>query len=414
MTNPISNFSAFIGLDWACKKHDVCIQIGQNGKRRFEVIPHSPEALDAWLNELHKETGGNVAVAVELTRGPIVYLLQKYPFVTVFPIHALSLARYRQAFSPSGAKDDPSDAEIALDLMLKYPSKVKPLRSSSKEVRVLSHFVEQRRLLIDDKRRQVNRLISALKQYYPQPLEWFSHRDSDLFCDFLLRWPSLQSLKRSREKTIRMFFQSRGGNAVTLTDKRINAIKSSIPLTHDEAIILAHQILVCSLVKQIKVLIENIRIYDLEIHSLFSRMPDAHIFESLPGTGPCLAPRLLAAIGDDRDRFTTAQQLQNFAGLSPVTERSGKKSWVHWRWQCAKFIRQSFVEWAAKSIYQSYWAELYYQQQREKGKSHQSAVRALAYKWARIVFSCWKTKQPYDESTYLKSLRDKKSPLLAA
>jgi hypothetical protein len=414
MENLINEFSAFIGLDWASKKHDVCVQIGCDGKRRFEVIPHSPETLDSWLGNLQKEAGGNIAVAVELTRGPIVYLLQKYSFITVFPIHALSLARYRQAFAPSGAKDDPSDAEIALDLMLKYPSKVKPLKPSSKAVRVLFHLVEQRRLLIDDKRRQVNRLINALKQYYPQPLEWFSHRDSELFCDFLLRWPSLQSLKRSRENTIRMFFQSRGGNAVKLTDKRLTAIQSAIPITHDEGVIFSHQMLVSSLVRQIKVQIENIRLYDLEIKSLFSKMPDAHIFESLPGTGPCLAPRLLAAMGDDRERFTTAQQLQNFAGLSPVTERSGKKSWVHWRWQCAKFVRQSFVEWAAKSVHQSYWAELYYQQQRKKGKSHQSAVRALAYKWARIVFRCWKTKQPYDESTYLKSLRDRNSHLLAA
>lgn len=414
MVDQTAKFSAFIGLDWANQKHDVCVQVGANGKRRFEVIKNTPEFLDSWLNELHSEVGGNIAVAVELSRGPIVYLLQKYPFITVFPIHALSLARYRQAFAPSGAKDDPTDAEIALDLMLKYPSKVKPLKPSSKEVRVLSHLVEQRRLLVEDKRRYVNRLINALKQYYSQPLEWFSHRDSDLFCDFLLRWPSLQELKRSRENTIREFFKSRGGNAVSLTEKRLEAIAAAVPLTHDEAVIQAHKRFVQSVVKQLKVTIENIHTYDLEIRTLFEQMPDAAIFNSLPGTGPCLAPRLLAAIGDDRERFSTAQQLQNFAGLSPVTERSGKKSWVHWRWQCSKFVRQSFVEWAAKSVHQSYWAGLYYQQQREKGKSHQSAVRSLAYKWTRIVFKCWKSKQLYDESKYLKSLREKNSTLLAA
>lgn len=414
MVDQTAKFSAFIGLDWANQKHDVCVQVGANGKRRFEVIKNTPEFLDSWLNELHSEFGGNIAVAVELSRGPIVYLLQKYPFITVFPIHALSLARYRQAFAPSGAKDDPTDAEIALDLMLKYPSKVKPLKPSSKEVRVLSHLVEQRRLLVEDKRRYVNRLINALKQYYSQPLEWLSHRDSDLFCDFLLRWPSLQELKRSRENTIREFFKSRGGNAVSLTEKRLEAIAAALPLTHDEAVIQAHKRFVQSVVKQLKVTIENIHTYDLEIRTLFEQMPDAAIFNSLPGTGPCLAPRLLAAIGDDRERFSTAQQLQNFAGLSPVTERSGKKSWVHWRWQCSKFVRQSFVEWAAKSVHQSYWAGLYYQQQREKGKSHQSAVRSLAYKWTRIVFKCWKSKQLYDESKYLKSLREKNSTLLAA
>jgi len=192
--------------------------------------------------------------------------------------------------------------------MLKYPSKVNPLKPSSKEVRVLSHLVEQRRLLVEDKRRYVNRLINALKQYYSQPLEWFSHRDSDLFCDFLLRWPSLQELKRSRENTIREFFKSRGGNAVSLTEKRLEAIAAAVPLTHDEAVIQAHKRFVQSVIKQLKVTIQNIHTYDLEIRTLFEQMPDAAIFNSLPGTGPCLAPRLLAVIGDDRERFSTAHQ----------------------------------------------------------------------------------------------------------
>ncbi|MFT5541776.1 MAG: hypothetical protein ACI97K_002249 [Glaciecola sp.] len=87
-----------------------------------------------------------------------------------------------------------------------------------------------------------------------------------------------------------------------------------------------------------------------------------------------------------------------------MTERSGQKSWVHWRWQCSKFVRQSFIEWSAKSVKQSYWAGWYYEQQRAKRKSHQSAERALAYKWVRIVYRCWKTRTPYDESTYLKAL----------
>jgi len=83
-------------------------------------------------------------------------------------------------------------------------------------------------------------------------------------------------------------------------------------------------------------------------------MPDVDIFSSLPGTGPCLASRLLAAFGEDRNRFLTAQEIQNYASLSPVTERSGNKERIHWRWQCAKFIRQTFIEWSAKSVQQSY------------------------------------------------------------
>jgi len=414
MSDCKDKFAAFVGLDWADKKHDVCVQIKSVDKREYHVIQHSPEAIEQWLFALHKRVKGNIAVVLETSKGPIVYALQKYSFVTVFPIHGLTLARYREAMYPSGAKDDPSDAHLALDMMLNYPSKVKPLKPSSPEVRKLNHLVEQRRMLVEDRRRSTNRLIVALKQYYPQPLEWFAHRDTALFCDFLIKWPSLQLVKRARATTIEKFFKSYGGNAVSNTTKRVDAIKNALPLTDDESVIMPHQLLMVALCKQIIVQIENIRIFDKAIHELFHQMPDAKLFTSLPGTGPCLAPRLLSALGEDRSRFNSALEIQNYAGLSPVTVRSGQSNWVHWRWQCSTFIRQSFVEWAAKSVYQSYWAGLYYANQKAKGKSHHQAVRALAYKWARILFKCWKTKTPYDESKYLKALKERNSPLLAA
>lgn len=285
---------------------------------------------------------------------------------------------------------------------------------SSEASRALNLLVEQRRMLVEDKRRTVNRLINALKQYYPLPLTMFSHRGNDLFCDFLTKRPTFKHLKRAREKTIRAFFSKRGGNAVTNTDKRITAIDEAMPLTEDSSIIEPYSLLVVSLCNQTLLLNKSIKAFDQAIESLFNKMPDADVFSSLPGIGPCLAPRLLAAFGEDRNRFSTAQEIQNYAGLSPVTERSGNKEWIHWRWKCSKFIRQTFIEWSAKSVHQSYWAGLYYEKQRAKGKAHQTAVRALAFEWARIVFRCWQTKTPYSETKYLKALRERNSSLLNA
>jgi hypothetical protein len=107
-----------------------------------------------------------------------------------------------------------------------------------------------------------------------------------------------------------------------------------------------------------------------------------------------------------------ADELQQYAGIAPVTERSGNKTWVHWRLQCPTFLRQTFVEWAAESIRHSFWARAYYQQQRDKGTSHQAAVRALAFKWLRVVFRCWQNRTPYDESVYLTALTQRGSPLI--
>ena len=156
------------------------------------------------------------------------------------------------------------------------------------------------------------------------------------------------------------------------------------------------------------VVVEAIKIFDKEISALFNTLSDAEIYRLLPGTEPCLAPRLLAAMGENRGRFTSASEIQMYTGIAPVTERSGQK----WRYQCSKFVRQSFLEWAAKSVHQSYWAGIYYQQQRSKGNTHQSSIRSLAFKWIRIIYRCWKTKEPYNEAKYLKALSDRNSPLL--
>lgn len=322
------------------------------------------------------------------------------------------LATYRKTFSPSGAKDDPTDAELALDLMVNYPNKIKALKMENEPVRKLIYLVEQRRRLVEDRRRFSNRLINTLKQYYPHLLDWFSHRGSGLFCDFITRWPNLQKLKRARPETLRKFFTSHKGRSSTYTEQRIQSISEAEHLTLDRAVIDSHQLLAVALAKQMLVAVEMIKVFDREISDLFETLPDAEIYKSLPGTGPCLVPRLLVAMGENRSRFNSASEIQKYSGIAPVTERSGQKSWVHWRYQCSKFNRQSFIEWAAKSVHQSYWAGIYYQQQRGKGNTHQSSVRSLAFKWIRILYRCWKTKVAYSEAKYLKALKERNSPLL--
>jgi len=101
-----------------------------------------------------------------------------------------------------------------------------------------------------------------------------------------------------------------------------------------------------------------------------------------------LAPRLLAPFGSQRERYANAEEVRTYSGIAPVTKRSKKRKWVHFRWACPKVLRQSPHEWAGHSIAHSLWARSYYQQQRERGKGHHAAVRGLAFKWIRIVFRC--------------------------
>jgi hypothetical protein len=111
-------------------------------------------------------------------------------------------------------------------------------------------------------------------------------------------------------------------------------------------------------------------------------------------------PRLIAALGTQRDRYQSASELQSYSGIAPVLASSGKQCWVHWRWACPKFLRQTFHEWATHTIGSSAWAKSYYEQQRAKGKSRNTVVRAPAFKWIRILFRCWKDRKPYSEEVY--------------
>jgi transposase len=342
----------------------------------------------------------------------IVSALRQYEFLVLFPVNPLTLARYREAFTPSRAKDDPTDAELQVEILLKHRDKLTPLSPQSPTMRALAQLVEHRRRLVGDKVRCTNRLTSALKNYFPHVLQWFQEKDTAIFCDFLSRWPTLKAAQLARRTTLESFFRAHHVRQADVITTRLEAIKSAGALTTDEGIIIPNTLLVQALVAQLRVTLQAIADFDTAIAQCAQGHPDFPLFDALPGAGAVFAPRLLVAFGEQRERYASAEELQKYAGIAPVTERSGKKSWVHWRWQCPTFLRQTFVEWAAESIRHSFWAQVYYQQQRDKGKAHQAAVRALAFKWIRILYRCWQDRTPYDESVYLQALKRRSAPLL--
>jgi transposase len=183
-------------------------------------------------------------------------------------------------------------------------------------------------------------------------------------------------------------------------------VASSCALTADPAVVDPLVMLVGQLVNEIRVFNRSIKQFDRLEAELFDAHPDAGIFRSFPGAGAHLRPRLLAAFGTDRKRYASAQSISAYSGVAPVIERSGQSIWTHWRWHCPKFVRQSFVEFAAKSIGQCAWAAAHYRRQLDRGKGHNAAIRSLAFKWQRIMFRCWQDREPYDESRYLAALTE--------
>ena len=409
----VNDFAVLIGIDWADKKHDVCEVLVGTKDYQFSVISSKPESLHDWAMSLKKRyPDKSVAVACELKKGPLIYALSKYKHITLFPINPSSVAKYRKTFTPSGAKNDPSDAFIQTEMLTLHMDKLMPIQPESVEVRVLAQLVEYRRKLVQERVDLSNRITAILKNYYPQVLDWFKEKDTIIFCDFLTKWSSLANIKKARKQSVMNFLQQHNSRYPSVNEKRVSEIKMAVALTDDPGIIEPNKIMIEVLIPQLKLFIEGIERMDKEIKQLYKNQNDRIIFDSFPGAGAQLSPRLLVAFGTNRERYHTAADVQKYTGVAPVIEQSGQKKWTHWRYSCPTFLRQTFVEWAGLSIRYSFWAKAYYEQQISKGKPHNTIIRALAFKWIRIAFKCWKSNTPYDESTYLKALKKRGSPLL--
>ena len=407
-------YAALIGIDWAAEKHDVWLWDTATAEGQHRVIEHTPEALADWVSKLQARYPGQcVAVCLEQSRGALIYALMGHAFLTLYPINPKTLARYREAFSPSRAKDDPSDAELLAEVLRLHRDKLAVWKPDDEQTRTLTLLNEERRKAVNLRTKLVLRLQATLKLYFPQALEWVgTSLHSPLACDWLSKWPTLETLQKAKPQTIRAFYYAHNCRRPDRVEGRLQAMASAQPLTQDASVITAYRLTVQMLVKQLRPLNGSIAEYDRQIAQLFRQHPDAFIFESLPGAGPTLAPRLLSAFGTDRGRHATPTDIQTYAGIAPVVERSGKKCWTHWRWNCPRFLRQTFHEFAKNSIPYSAWAKAYYELQKKRGKGHNAAVRSLAFKWIRIIHRCWKDRKPYNEALYLQTLKQRGSELV--
>jgi transposase len=403
-------FAAFIGLDWADQRHAWAMQTSADANVVEGQLDHTPEAIEAWAMQLeHSFSGQPVAVALEQSRGSLVFMLSKYGHLVLFPVHPTTLVKYRQGFRPSGAKSDPSDAAFLLELVVRHRDKLRRLNPDTEETRKLQFLVEARRKFVNEKTRYSNRLTDCLKMYFPQVLNWFSEVSSEIAGDFLQRWPTLDKVQKARPDTLRNFLIRHHSAQPAKIERRLEEIRLAVAATKDAAVLTACVSNMRALVRILCDLRAIIHDYDKQIDTLAHEHPEFSLFDSFPGAGSALVPRLIAALGTQRDRYQNASELQCYSGIAPVVASSGKQCWVHWRWGCPKFVRQTFHEWAGHSIRFSAWAKEYYEQQRAKGKSANTAIRSLAFKWLRIVFRCWKDRQVYREDLHQNALTRRRS-----
>jgi transposase len=408
-------YDLVIGLDRSDKKADLCLLHVATGERRSVVIDTAPEALWEWLAELRQQhPAARVGLCLEQPAVHLIPFLEAYAWITLHPINPITLQKYREAFVTSRAKDDTQDAAYLADLLRNHHAQLPVWAPEDSATRSLQQLVGHRRAVVDERTGLTNRLIALLKQYYPQALTLCGE---DLWrplaTAFLLKWPSLQRVQKAKPATLKTFYYLHGSRSTKRQAARLALVAKAVAVTDETAVIESFVLRVQLVCRQLQLVQRSITEFDRQIAAAYAAHPDRVIFASLPGAGPVLGPRLLASLGANRERFAqSATELQRYTGVAPVTKRSGGSCYIHRRYCCPKFHRQSFHEYAKESVLWSRWAGAYYLQQRTKGCPHHTAVRALAFKWQRIIWRCWQDRKPYAEAKYEAALRQAKSPLV--
>jgi transposase len=393
--------AALIAIDWSDQKHDIALLPAGAERAEHLQLAHRPQDLTEWVRGLRQRFGGRkVAVALEQKRGALIHALMGYEFIQLYLVNPGTLANFRKAFKQSGAKSDPLDRDLLLEVLLKHRDRLALWEPDDVQTRHLALLVQDRRETINECTRLGEQILDTLKNYFPAMIDLAgSDLTTRLACDLILKWPDLAALQRAKTETLRRFFYAHNFRHKIL-NKRLEVLQSAVPLCEDLAIIGAGRLKATRLARLILALLPAIKQYDQEIANLFKAHEDAAIFASFPGAGPALAPRLLVVFGSQRDRWHHSLEVATYSGIAPVIERSGKRFIVHWRWACPKFVRQSLHEFARCSLCSCTWAKRFYQTQRARGKNHHCAIRALAFKWIRILFRCWQNRCPYDSAKY--------------
>ena len=385
--------TTFVGFDWAGDHHDVVV-VDQCGTIiedfRFDDTAEGWQRLAKTLSK-HPDP----AVVIETSGGMTVQRLLEAGYA-VYPVNPKAAKRYRERKAPSGTKTDHLDAWSLADALRLDGHTWRQLKADDPltvELRLLCRdevgLIEQRTALICQ-------LRAALHEYYPVVLEAFDDWTVRSAWAFVEAFPTSEALTKAGKRKWEKFLHTHKLYRKQTYQKRLDLFAQAQTFCGNRATTNAKSLLAVALAGQLRVLQNHLDKFRKQIEKLFAKHPDHDLFGSLPGAGEKLAPRLLAELGDDRERFDSPQALQCYAGTAPVSFESGKIKRVRFRRACQKALRRSVHLWANLSRTKCPWAQVYYQKKREEGQTHACALRCLGQRWLKILWKMWQTRCPYD------------------
>ena len=386
----------FIGIDWASEAHAVCV-IDETARVRWEgSVTHSAAGLADLVRQLRRlEPAASLPVALERPSGLLVDTLVDAGFQVV-PVHPNVLKASRPRYSAAGGKSDPGDAFILADLLRTDGHRLRPLRPLSDDTRALRTLVRGRDDLVAQRVALANQLRALLEHVWPGAAAIFYEIDSPIALAFLARYPTPQSATRLGEKRLANFLSQHAYSGRRSAPELLARLHAAPASRVGDSEAEATGDLVRSLVAILTPLVAQIQQLSAAITATLRHHPDGPLVQTFPRSGAINAAQILAELGDDRARFTTADDLAAEAGVAPVTRESGKHRAVIFRWACNKRLRTALTTFADNSRHASAWAAAIYTGARGRGCDHPHAIRILARAWVRVLWRCWQDGATYD------------------
>ena len=397
---PWQDLTHYAGFDWA-KDHHVVVVVDREG--RIVADFEFEHTLEGWKSFADQTSAWpNLAVAIETSQGAAVDQLLQREY-TLYPVHPVAAQSYRQRKAPSGTKTDHLDGWGLADALRTDGQGWKALQPLDPLTQQLRLLCRDEVTLIEQRTALVNQLQQALAEYYPAALQAFDDWTNSFTWEFVLAFPTPQALVRAGKRRWEKFLHGHKLWRPDTVEKRLKLFATADQFKASDPIVKAKSQLAVSLCQMLRTLAKQLALYRKQIEALFSEHPDHDLFGSLPGAKKVLAPRLLAAVGADPQRYGSHEVLQSIAGTAPVSYQSGKLNKVRVRWACDKFLRHTVHLWSDCFRKASAWGQTYYNQKRHEGMSHACALRCLGQRLLKILFRMLATNTPYDAELHARN-----------
>lgn len=382
----------YLGIDWANEKHDVCLLDAEGNILRSFTLTHDLPGFRRIEDLVLKYP--DIRLNIERSDGLLVdWILDQGWELYLTPPYVISHRR------PRRAKSDPGDAYLLAHLLRMGDPECRRITRSSPLVLHLRELVRCYDSIMADQRRLGNRLRYVLLQYFPNATRMFAHVESLICLAMLEAFPTPEAAWQLSFPQFQRFLKQQHYPFPARAELLYAQLHQPMPHAAAPAGYVAQ---VLGLIPLLRALHHQKAELKRQIEQVFRQHPEAAWWRSFPGAGGQLTgARLLAWIGDNRERFPTAQSLQATAGTAPVTRRSGKSMRVEFRRACSHPLRSAADDLARQSVKHSAWARAYYDQQRSRGHAKPRAFRALANRWMKVVWTLWLRKETYDEARHL-------------